>query len=346
MRTIEYRDDAAWLIDQTRLPRELAHIVCRTADDIADAIRSMKVRGAPAIGVSAAYGMALAAREVPAGESAVAHLERSATMLKATRPTAVNLAWAVDRCLDHARAADPATLTDSLLELAHAMADEDVDVNRRMGMHGASLVPQQANILTHCNAGALACVDYGTAVGVIRACVETGRRIHVFVDETRPFLQGARLTAWELQQENIDYTLITDNMAGHFISRGQVDVVVVGADRVTANGDVANKIGTYTLAVLCKEHAIPFYVIAPTSTIDLSLASGDLIPIEERGAAEVTTIRGVEIAPEGARAAHPAFDVTPARYVTAIVTENGVCRAPYDRSLAHAVAGRAPVGAL
>lgn len=329
MRTLEF-EPSAWtltLVDQTRLPRETVFVVCRTVDDVAHAIRSMRVRGAPAIGVAAAYGMALAAH-------ASVDLEQAAKLLGATRPTAVNLQWALDRMLANARGGANAA---TLLALANEMADEDVAVNKRIGAFGLDLVPQHANVLTHCNAGALATVDYGTALGVVRAAHEAGRGVHVFVDETRPFLQGARLTTWELQQAGVPLTLITDNMAGHFMHRGKVDLVVVGADRIAANGDVANKIGTYSLAVLAHENGVPFYVAAPLSTIDLSVASGDAIPIEERSSHEVTHIQGVAIAPDGVEAAHPAFDITPARYVTAIITERGVLRAPYTEALAKAV---------
>jgi methylthioribose-1-phosphate isomerase len=350
MRTLEFDQArrALVLVDQTRLPRETVLVECRRVEDVAHAIRSMQIRGAPAIGVAAAYGMALAAATC-SGEDAegfVRHLERAADELRATRPTAVNLKWALDRVLAHARqvvATDGvAAAQQAILRLADEMAQEDVRVNRRIGAFGLDLVPAGANLLTHCNAGALATVDYGTALGVVRAAHEAGRGIHVYVDETRPFLQGARLTAWELQQLGVPMTLITDSMAGHFMSRGNVDVVVVGADRIAANGDLANKIGTYSLAVLAHEHGVPFYVAAPVSTIDLSIASGAEIPIEQRSSREVTEVLGTPIAPEGVEAAHPAFDVTPARLVTAIITERGVLRPPYRASLAAAV--HAPEG--
>ena len=352
MRTLEYdeRKRALVLVDQTRLPRETVMIACRTAEDIAHAIRSMQVRGAPAIGVAAAYGMALAANDFQGDEpnEFTQHLDATQTLLRQTRPTAVNLQWALDRTFAVGRAVAEQrgvlAARQALLELAHEMAEEDVAVNKRMGAFGLDLVPDGANILTHCNAGALATVDYGTALGVVRAAHDAGRGIHVYVDETRPFLQGARLTAWELQQLGVPMTLITDNMAGHFMSRGKVDLVVVGADRIAANGDVANKIGTYSLAVLARENGIPFYVAAPISTVDLSLHSGAEIPIEERSSREVTEVSGSPIAPEGVRAAHPAFDVTPARFVTAIITERGVLRAPYEQSLAEA-ARNAPAAA-
>jgi methylthioribose-1-phosphate isomerase len=344
MRTLEFdaQHGALLLIDQTRLPRETVTITCQSHGEVARAIRSMQVRGAPAIGVSAAYGLALAGR-VYQGDSVqgfLAHLETAASELRGTRPTAVNLQWAVDRALAQARAAAETRGVqagrEALVKAADDMADEDVAANKRLGSFGLDLVPQGANVLTHCNAGALATVDYGTALGIVRAAHDAGRAIHVFVDETRPFLQGARLTAWELQQYGVPMTLITDNMAGHFMSRGKVDLVVVGADRIAANGDVANKIGTYSLAVLARENGVPFYVAAPTSTLDLSLASGADIPIEERSATEVVNISGAAIAPEGVAAAHPAFDVTPARLITAIVTEQGVLRPPYPEALAQA----------
>lgn len=350
MRTVEYQDNAVRLIDQTALPDEVRLIDCRSVDDVAAAIRSMKVRGAPAIGATAAFGMALAVEQF-AGEDPsvlVRLIQETGETLKATRPTAVNLAWAVDRVThaglvkmsgEYASTADRiAAVKAAIVAEARRLADEDVVLNRQIGAHGAALVPDRANVLTHCNTGSLATVDYGTALGVIRAAAEAGKGLHVYVDETRPFLQGARLTAWELQREGIPLTLISDNMAGHFMMRGAVDLVIVGADRIAANGDVANKIGTYTLAVLCKENGLPFYVAAPTSTVDLSLPSGLEIPIEERSEAEVTHLGGRRIAPEGVHAAHPAFDVTPNRYVTAIITEQGVHYPPFEPALRAAVA--------
>jgi methylthioribose-1-phosphate isomerase len=354
MRTLEYDPvhGALTLVDQTRLPRETVLITCHTAEDVARAIRSMQVRGAPAIGVAAAYGLALAAAAAPATDSIafLTNLQEAAELLGQTRPTAVNLRWALERVLAHARSVanhdGVAAARLAALELADQLAAEDVATNRSIGSFGLQLVPAGANILTHCNAGALATVDYGTALGVVRAAHEAGRGVHVYVDETRPFLQGARLTAWELQQLGVPLTLITDSMAGHFMSRGKVDLVVVGADRIAANGDVANKIGTYSLAVLARENAIPFYVAAPLSTIDLSIASGAEIPIEERSSREVTEIAGAAIAPEGVHAAHPAFDVTPARLVTAIITERGVVRPPYSETLASTARGARSSGSL
>lgn len=338
MRTVAWEAGQLEMIDQTLLPHE--HVILAFDDyrEVAQAIKEMRVRGAPAIGATAAFGMALAAQHSPAqtAEHLLADLRKAAELLIATRPTAVNLAWAVRRVLRRAEAArDLALDAIRTLVLAEAqrIADEDVAINKRMGAYGARLIRDGDTILTHCNAGALATVDYGTTLGVIRAAHEAGKRIHVLVDETRPFLQGARLTAWELMQEGIPMTLITDNMAGHFMSRGRVSIVLVGADRVAANGDVANKIGTYSLAVLAKENGIPFYPVVPTSTIDLEIAAGDDIPIEERDPREVTHIRGVPIAPPGVHVANPAFDVTPHRYVTGIITEEGIVYPPFGLGL-------------
>jgi methylthioribose-1-phosphate isomerase len=314
---LQWDGNALQLLDQRLLPREEHWIECRTAEDVADAIRTMVVRGAPAIGVSAAFGMALAARSG-------ADVQQAAHVLKSSRPTAVNLAWAVDRML---------RTEGDWVEEAVRILDEDVAANRRLGQFGAALIGQTATVLTHCNAGALATAGYGTALGVIRAAVESGKRIAVFADETRPYLQGARLTAWELQKDNIDVTLITDNMSGHFFQQGQFDAVVVGADRIAANGDSANKIGTYTVAVLAHAHGVPFYIAAPLSTIDLQCPNGDAIPIEERSANEVVEMFGNRVAPEGIHVRHPAFDVTPARLITAIITDRGVLRAPYEEAI-------------
>lgn len=308
------------LLDQRLLPREEVWIECRTADETADAIRDMVVRGAPAIGVSAAFGMALAQL---GGED----LDAAANRLRDARPTAVNLAWAVDRMVAAKRAGR------NLVDEAQVMFDEDVASNRRLGRFGAELLGDSATVLTHCNAGALATAGYGTALGVIRAAVESGKRVAVFADETRPYLQGARLTAWELQRDGIDVTLITDNMAGHFFQQGRFNAVVVGADRIAANGDTANKIGTYTVAVLAKAHGVPFYIAAPWSTIDVNCPTGKDIPIEERSSQEVVEIFGARVAPEGIRVRHPAFDVTPAELITAIITDRGVLRAPYGDSI-------------
>lgn len=313
------------LLDQRKLPHEVLWVTCHDAHETAVAIRDMIVRGAPAIGVTAALGIALAAIR---GDDVAA----AAAEIRGARPTAVNLMWAVDRMLEAHHAGR------DLTAVALAIFREDVEANRRIGRFGAELLGESSTVLTHCNAGALATAGYGTALGVVRAAVEAGKRIAVFADETRPYLQGARLTAWELQQEGIDVTLITDNMAGHFFQGGTFDAVIVGADRIAANGDTANKIGTYTVAVLANAHGVPFYVAAPLSTIDPDCPNGDAIPIEERSAAEVTSFGGMSIAPENIAVRHPAFDVTPARLVTAIVTDAGVLRPPFSESIAQAMA--------
>lgn len=290
---------------------------CGTSAAVADAIKTMVVRGAPAIGVAAAFGMAIARMR---GED----LDLAAKTLKDSRPTAVNLAWAVDRMQ---------RATGDWTAEAEAILREDVASNMAMGRHGAMLLGSSSTILTHCNAGALATGGYGTALGVIRAAIEGGKHVAVFADETRPYLQGARLTAWELQRDGIDVTLITDNMAGHFFQQGKFDAVIVGADRIAANGDTANKIGTYTVAVLAHAHGVPFYIAAPLSTIDTACPNGAAIPIEERSADEVTEMFGQRVAPEGVQVRHPAFDVTPARLISAIITERGILRAPYGESI-------------
>src|SRR5687767_6055833 len=316
---LRWDGNSLFLLDQRLLPREEKWLEYTTASGVAEAIRTMVVRGAPAIGVAAAFGMALAAK---GGED----LDQAARILKASRPTAVNLAWAVDRMLSR-RDGD-------LSAEAEVINREDLASCMAIGRHGAALLGATSTVLTHCNAGALATAGYGTALGVIRAAIEGGKKVAVFADETRPYLQGARLTAWELQKDGIDVTLITDNMSGHFFQEGKFDAVVVGADRIAANGDAANKIGTYTLAVLANAHNVPFYVAAPVSTIDPQCPSGREIPIEERSAQEVVDIFGSRVAPEGINVRHPAFDVTPARLITAIITEQGVLRAPYDQAIA------------
>jgi methylthioribose-1-phosphate isomerase len=331
--TIQWTNDGIVMIDQTRLPREEAYVTCRDYQEVADAIRRMVIRGAPAIGVAAAMGVALGALRA---RNLEAEFETICDTLAQTRPTAVNLFWAIERMkrLHRSLAGRPeAEIRERLVAEAIEMRREDIAINEAMGRHGAALVPDGKTVLTHCNAGALATAGYGTALGVIRAAVAAGKKIDVFADETRPFLQGARLTVWELMHDGIPATLITDNMAGHFLKSGRIGCVVVGADRIAANGDVANKVGTYSVAVLAHENGVPFYVAAPVSTLDLSLASGDQIPIEERPVGEVTHVFGVPVAPEGAEAANPAFDVTPHRYVTAIVTERGIARPPYSESL-------------
>jgi len=338
MRSVEWHNDKVRMIDQRLLPAELRLVEYENYREVARAIRTMVVRGAPAVGAAAAFGMALAAQESQARDrnGLLTDLRAAARVLSAARPTAVNLSWAVARLLRRAEAeSDPISIPGALLAEAQALADEDVEVNKRLGEHGAALIRDGDTILHHCNTGALATVDYGTALGVIRTTHEQGKQMHVLVDETRPRFQGARLTAWELQQLGIPFTLIADNAAGHFMRTGQVDIVLVGADRVAANGDVANKIGTYKLAVVAQANGIPFYSCVPTSTIDLSLSTGDDIPIEERPAEEITgaTYQGQPIAPEGVRVANPAFDVTPHRYVTGIVTENGIAYPPFETSL-------------
>ncbi|GIW05366.1 MAG: methylthioribose-1-phosphate isomerase [Dehalococcoidia bacterium] len=341
-RTVSWRDGRVRLIDQTRLPHELVWLEIEDERTLGEAIREMRVRGAPAIGAAAAFGLALAAHASSATtvEALRADLAAAADRLRATRPTAVNLFGAIDRTLGAAAGKTPDEVRAAVLAEAQRIADEDVEACLAMGRLGATLLPDQATVLTHCNAGALATVDYGTALGVIRAGWQAGKVRRVLVDETRPLLQGARLTAWELAQDGIPLTLITDTMAGHFLHRGEVSAVIVGADRIAANGDVANKIGTYSLAVLAKENAVPFYVVAPTSTIDLSIASGDQIPIEERRPEEVTAFGGRTVAPSGVAVANPAFDVTPHRYITAIVTEVAVIRPPFEDGLRAAVAAR------
>lgn len=329
LRTLYWEDDALFLLDQRLLPGKIGYLRCRSAAEVAAAIRGMAVRGAPAIGVSAAFGMVLAARE--AGAGGYAGLARAAEALRSARPTAVNLDWALrrmERCLKEAAGKDAPGVAAALLEEARAILEEDISTNRRIGAHGAALVPDGASILTHCNAGALATAGYGTALGVIRAAAAEGKRLHVYMDETRPLLQGARLTALELLREGIPATLVTDSCAGYLFSAGKVDLVVVGADRITANGDTANKIGTYTLAVLAGRHGVPFYVAAPCSTIDHSLEDGGGITIEERDPDEVTVLNGQMIAPAGTEALNPAFDVTPAELISAFITERGLLQGP------------------
>jgi methylthioribose-1-phosphate isomerase len=345
LQTVWWDHDAVGLIDQRKLPHEQVVVRCTDVAAVAAAIKTMQVRGAPAIGCTAAYGMALAAQQSTASDPQALLEALSATKatLDAQRPTAVNLAWATNRMLERARALAPqgvAALRAGLLEEAHAIRAEDLAMCHAIGDHGAGLIPPRGNVLTHCNAGGLATAGYGTALAPIRTAHSQGRAVHVFVDETRPFLQGARLTAWELREAGIPQTLITDNMAGHLMQRGAIDCIIVGADRIVANGDVANKIGTYTLAVLAQAHGLPFYVAAPSSTIDLSLSDGSQIPIEERPAEEVTHLDGRRIAPEGVNAAHPAFDVTPARLITAIITERGVVYPPFSEGLRAAAADR------
>ncbi len=338
VKTIEWTADGVVMIDQRRLPREEVYVTCKTYQEVADAIRAMVIRGAPAIGVAAAMGVALGMQGASGG-SLDAALDTICNTLAGTRPTAVNLFWAIERMKRAYAAARGGDARPALVREALAICAEDIAINKRLGANGAPLIPDGKTVLTHCNAGALATAGYGTALGVIRAAVGSGKRIDVMAGETRPYLQGSRLTVWELERDGILATLITDNMAGHFLHSGRIGCVIVGADRIAANGDVANKIGTYSVAVLAKENGVPFYVAAPVSTLDLTIESGDQIPIEQRAAAEVTHLNGVPIAPEGIGVENPSFDVTPNRYVTAIITERGVARAPYIESLARLTAG-------
>jgi methylthioribose-1-phosphate isomerase len=344
--TIAWQGDDIVMVDQRKLPADEIYVTCKSVNDVAKAIKTMVIRGAPAIGVCAAMGLALgAARSKATGtKQFTTEFQRNCDLLAATRPTAVNLFWAIERMKrsfsEGALAGESVDdLKARLRTAADRIHDDDVASCRAIGANGAALVPAEANILTHCNAGALATAGYGTALGVIRGAVEAGRKVRVLADETRPFLQGARLTAWELVKDGIDTTVITDNMAGAIMKAGDIDLVVVGADRIAANGDTANKIGTYSVAVLAKEHGIPFYVAAPWSTIDLSTKDGEAIPIEERNAREVTHVGSHQLAPEGAHVRNPSFDVTPAKYITAIITERGVYRPPFIDSLGNAGPG-------
>lgn len=346
--TVEYRDDLVVMIDQRKLPGTETYVNCRTAAEVARAIKTMVIRGAPAIGVAAAMGLALGMKKSKATGTGkfAAEFQKTCELLASTRPTAVNLFWAIDRmkrCFGEAAQAGASVdeIKGRLEVEARCIHDEDVASCRAIGRHGGELVPQTARVLTHCNAGALATAGYGTALGVIRGAIDQGKQVTVFADETRPFLQGARLTAWELVHDGIDTTVITDNMAATFMRQGLIDLVVVGADRIAANGDVANKVGTYGLAVLAREHGVPFYVAAPSSTVDLATRDGSGIPIEERDGREVTHIGGARLVPEGAKVRNPAFDVTPGSYVTAIITERGVWKAPYEESLRRAMAATA-----
>jgi len=338
IQTLEWTDSGVRFIDQTKLPTEETYVTCRTHEQVADVIRNMVVRGAPAIGVAAAMGIALGVKNSEAGNGTELKkdLDQICDAMSKTRPTAVNLFWAIRRMrekFEYLRMRPVVQIKQALIEEAQRMHAEDIAANQAMGRHGAALMPASGGVLTHCNAGALATCGYGTALGVIRTAVEQGKKIHVFADETRPFLQGSRLTAWELMKDGIPTTVISDNMAGAMMRQGKIGAIVVGADRIAANGDVANKIGTYSVAVLAKENEIPFYVAAPFSTIDLETSDGSKIPIEQRNPKEVTHIAGRQMVPDGVEVENPAFDVTPAKYVTAIVTERGVARAPYQDSL-------------
>jgi len=344
IQTLEWTSTGVRFIDQTKLPTEEVYVNCTTHQQVADVIRNMVVRGAPAIGVAAAMGIALGVKNSKAENTADLKndFDQICETIRQTRPTAVNLFWAIRRMQDKfelvwgGHSCPPLSIPQvkqSLIEEAQRMHAEDIAANQAMGRHGATLMPSSGGVLTHCNAGALATAGYGTALGVIRAAVEQGKKIHVYADETRPFLQGSRLTAWELMKDGIPTTVISDNMAGAMMKQGKIGAIVVGADRIAANGDVANKIGTYTVAVLAKEHGIPFYVAAPISTVDLETPDGSKIPIEQRNAKEVTHIAGKQMVPDGVEIENPAFDVTPAKYVAAIITERGIARAPYEQSL-------------
>ena len=338
IQTLEWTDHGVRFIDQRKLPTEEVYVNCTTHAQVADVIRSMVVRGAPAIGVAAAMGIALGVSNSKAETNGELKRDFDAVcdMIGQTRPTAVNLFWAIRRMqekFERIRTRPIPQIKQEMIAEAKRMHAEDIAANRAMGRHGATLMPSAGGVLTHCNAGALATAGYGTALGVIRAAVEQGKKIHVYADETRPFLQGSRLTAWELMKDGIPTTVISDNMAGAMMKQGKIGAIVVGADRIAANGDVANKIGTYTVAVLAKEHGIPFYVAAPTSTVDLACPDGSGIPIEQRNGNEVTHIAGKQMVPDGVSVENPAFDVTPAKYVAAIITEKGVARAPYEESL-------------
>src|SRR3989475_3479923 len=336
--TLEWTDSGVRFIDQTKLPAEETYVTCKTYEQVADAIRAMVVRGAPAIGVAAAMGIALGVQNSKAesGGELKREFDQICDVMGKTRPTGVNLFWAIRRMRDKfelLRVRPLPQIKQALIEEAQRMHAEDIAANQAMGRHGATLMPASGGVLTHCNAGALATCGYGTALGGIRAAVGQGKKIHVYADETRPFLQGSRLTAWELMKHGIPTTVISDNMAGAMMKQGKIGAIVVGADRIAANGDVANKIGTYMLAVLAKEHGIPFYVAAPFSTVDLDTPAGSSIPLGQRDPPQITHITGRQMVPDGVEIENPAFDVTPAKYVTAIITERGIARAPYAESL-------------
>ncbi len=344
IQTLEWTQQGVRFIDQTKLPMEEVYVTCTTHEQVADVIRNMVVRGAPAIGVAAAMGIALGVSNSKAESTGdlKRDLDQICDLIGKTRPTAVNLFWAIRRMrekFESIRICPIPQIKQDLIAEARRMHAEDIAANQAMGRHGATLMPSAGGVLTHCNAGALATAGYGTALGVIRAAVEQGKKIHVYADETRPFLQGSRLTAWELMKDGIPTTVISDNMAGAMMKQGKIGAIVVGADRIAANGDVANKIGTYTVAILAREHNIPFYVAAPISTVDLACSDGSGIPIEQRNAREVTHIGGKQMVPNGVEVENPAFDVTPAKYVAAIITEKGIARAPYEDSLRR-LAGR------
>ena len=346
--TLEWTPRGVVFIYQTKLPTEEVYVTCTTHQQVADVIRNMVVRGAPAIGVAAAMGIALGVKNSTAenGAEFKRDFDEICETIRQTRPTAVNLFWAIQRMREKFESLSGQgipQIKQALMEESQRMHAEDIAANQAMGKHGATLMPSSGGVLTHCNAGALATAGYGTALGVIRAAVEAGKKIHVYADETRPFLQGSRLTAWELMKDGIPTTVISDNMAGVMMQQGKIGAIVVGADRIAANGDVANKIGTYTVAILAKEHGIPFYVAAPISTVDLQTADGSKIPIEQRNKREVSHIAGKQMVPDGVEIENPAFDVTPAKYVAAIITERGIARAPYKVSLQELASAKTPV---
>jgi len=344
---LEWKKGKLYLLDQTKLPLKEAYVACSTYQETARAIQKMIVRGAPAIGIAAAFGMVLGMRQFKSGTPAALkkHMDGVAQALVSTRPTAVNLVWAVERMRKLAfqkMGAGVQILREEMEKEALRILEEDLKANREMGRQGQILIPDGVSVLTHCNAGALATAGYGTALGVIRAAREAGKRVHVYVGETRPFLQGARLTTWELMKDRIPCTLITDNMAGWLMAQGKIHLTITGADRIAANGDTANKIGTYSAALLCRAHRLPFYVAAPVSTIDLSTARGEEIPIEERASTEVTTLQGKRMAPHAVRVYNPGFDVTPHRFISAIITERGIVQKPYRSNLKKIFSGATP----
>lgn len=337
IRTIEWTNEGVVMIDQRLLPTQEIYNTYKTVEEVAEAIRSMVIRGAPAIGVASAMGIALGVKNLISKENLEEEFNNICHIIHETRPTARNLFWAIERMrkiFDNHKKSSLKNLQNILKKEAIQVHQEDIEINRKMGEHGQQLLSQKVNVLTHCNAGALATAGYGTALGVIRAAVENGKEVQVFADETRPFLQGSRLTAWEMMKENIPCTLITDNMAGYFMRLGQIEAVIVGADRIAANGDVANKIGTYSVAILAKEHNLPFYVAAPLSTIDLATPTGDQIPIEQRDIKEVTEMHGKRLVPQETSVANPAFDITPNHLISAIITEQGITKKPYQENIA------------
>jgi methylthioribose-1-phosphate isomerase len=347
VKTIEWKNNQVVMIDQRKLPQQETYVLCSDYRQVIRAIKEMVIRGAPAIGIAAAMGLALGAQKIRTldFETFKSRFDRICGEMSQARPTAVNLFWAIQRMkkvVEEKALQNVVTLKKNLIREARTMLSEDIETNKRMGRQGQRVLPKKATVLTHCNAGALATGGYGTALGVIRAAREAGKTIQVVADETRPFLQGARLTAWELAKDHIPVTLITDNMAGYLMGKGMIDAVIVGADRIAANGDTANKIGTYSVAILAKEHGIPFYVAAPLSTIDAQIKSGEAIPIEERAEREVTHLGGKKVAASGISVLNPAFDVTPHSYISGILTEKGILRAPYSQSIARALKGNKP----